>query len=108
MKRAYVVKVLMAVKSSPFGNVTQGLNPSAVEYCVNAGLVRGIPVTHLTSPHPEYILQGITVAGEDYLENNRLLRRLLGVFEKWWIPIVGFVASIVTIVGFALHWWGGR
>lgn len=68
MKREDIVKVLMAAKNGPFGNANKGLIPGVVEYCVNDGLVRGIPATHLTSPHPEYILQGITSKGEDYLD----------------------------------------
>jgi hypothetical protein len=73
-----IVKVLHAAKQGPFGHVEPNLIPGweyrrlceVVDYCVSVGLVKAISVTHLTSPHPEYILQGITSKGEDYLEEQ--------------------------------------
>jgi hypothetical protein len=78
MNKTDVVKVLMAVKSSPFNSPKPVSIPgwdsnrssSGIAYCVDAGLVRAKDVTNLQSPHREYILPEITSKGEDYLENN--------------------------------------
>ena len=103
-----ILNVLRAAKNGPFGNVNEDLFPGVVEYCVGAGLVRAIPIAHSTSPHPEYILQGITSKGEDYLNESRLSRRLSAVFDKRWVPILGGVAVVFTIASATIHWWRRR
>jgi hypothetical protein len=78
MKRVDIVKILTAAKNEQFRIVNGNLIPGwddrrvseVVDHCLKAGLVKATSLNYRTSSHAKYILQGLTVEGEYYLEGE--------------------------------------
>ena len=94
MNREDIVKVLIAAKNGTFDDVKPDLIPgwdstrlsSVVGYCADNNLIRAIEVTNHQSPLAEYILQGITSKGEDYLKRPRP-RENGPASKRWYLPL---------------------
>ena len=79
-----------------------------VAYCHESGLIRAEEVSHMQSPHREFIDLGISAFGEDWLEEHSTLKNVEEKAKLGWKSIrwvVGVLVAAISAVAAAIEIW---
>lgn len=72
-------------------------------YCHQRGFIESSEVTNLDSPHPEYLVLGLTVDGEDWLREHSLWSRTSRRTKA--LLVLLFTATGGTLVSLVVSQW---
>ena len=70
-----------------------------VAYCYDSGFIRAAEATTMQSPHREFVVQGISARGEDWLEEHSPLKKIEARARLGGKAIAGVCGVVVGAIG---------